>query len=52
MIQVNPNKPIHYTIMHAHVVVTHVTFYDILIGGMVLYPLRVTIKIWEKTTYY
>jgi hypothetical protein len=52
MIQINPNKLIDYTIMHARVVVTHVSFYDILIGGMVLYPLRLTIIFWEETKYY
>jgi hypothetical protein len=52
MIQINPNKLIDYTIMHAQVMVTHVSFYDILIGGMVLYPLRVTIIFWEENTYY
>jgi hypothetical protein len=33
-------------------VVTHVTSYDVLIGQVMLYPLRVTIDFWGKTTYY
>jgi hypothetical protein len=32
--------------------VLHATSYDVLVGGVVLYPLRVTIDFWEETTYY
>jgi len=32
--------------------VTHVTSYDVLVGGVVLYPLRVTIDFWEEIAYY
>ncbi len=31
---------------------THVTSYDVLVGGVVLYPLGVTIDFGEETTYY
>jgi hypothetical protein len=37
VIQVNINKPTNYTTMWAQVVVTHVTSYDVLVGGVVLY---------------
>ncbi len=50
MIKVNPNKPIDYTIMQARTMVTHATSYDVLVGGVVLYPLGVTIDLWEETT--
>jgi len=36
----------------ARAVVTHATFNDVLVGGVVLYPLGVTIDFWEETTYY
>ncbi len=39
VIYVNPNKPTNYTTMRAQVVVTHVTSYDVLVGGVVLFPL-------------
>jgi hypothetical protein len=52
VIQINDNKPINYTIVWAQVVVTHVTSYDVLVGGVVLHPLGVTIDFWEETTYY
>jgi len=52
VIQVNPNKPIDYIIVQARVVLTHVTSFDVLVGGVVLYPLRVTIDFWEETAYY
>jgi hypothetical protein len=32
--------------------VTHVTSYDVLVGGAVLYPLGVTIDFWEEIAYY
>ncbi len=32
--------------------VTHATSYDVLVGGVVLYPLGVTIGFWEETMYY
>jgi hypothetical protein len=43
VVHVNPNKPTNYTTMRAQIVVMHVTSYDVLVGGVVLYPLRVTI---------
>jgi hypothetical protein len=30
----------------------HTTFYDILIGGVVLYPLGITLEFWEEITHY
>jgi hypothetical protein len=30
----------------------HATSYDVLVGGVVLYPLGLTIDFWEETTYY
>jgi hypothetical protein len=30
----------------------HVTSYDILIGGMVLYPLDITLDFWEEIAHY
>jgi hypothetical protein len=38
--------------MWAQVVVTHVISYAVLIGGVVLYPLKVTIDFWEEIVYY
>ncbi len=32
--------------------VTHVTSYDVLVEGLVLYPLGITIDFWEETAYY
>jgi hypothetical protein len=52
VIEINPNKPIDYTIVWAQVVVTHVTSYDVLVKGVVLYPLQVAIDFQEETTYY
>jgi len=48
MIQVNPNKPTNFITMRAQIVVTHVMSYDVFIGGVVLYPLGVTINFWEE----
>jgi hypothetical protein len=44
VIQVNPNKLVNYIIMQPWVVVSC----DILVGGMVLYPLGVTIVFGMK----
>jgi hypothetical protein len=52
VIQVNINKPTNYTIMWAQVVITHVRSYHVLVGGVVLYPLGVTIDFWEEIAYY
>jgi len=30
----------------------HVTSYDTLIGGMILYPLDITLDFWEEITHY
>jgi hypothetical protein len=38
--------------MWAQVVVTHATSYNVLVGNVVLYPLGVTIDMWEEITYY
>jgi hypothetical protein len=38
--------------MGGQVVVMHVTSCDMLVGGVVLYPIGVTIDFWEETTYY
>jgi hypothetical protein len=32
--------------------VMHATPCDILVGGMVLYPLCITLDLWEETTHY
>ncbi len=52
VIKFNPNKSTYYTTLRAWAEVTHVTFYDVLVRGVVLYPLGVTIDFWEETTYY
>jgi hypothetical protein len=52
VIQGNLNKPTNYTTMQAWAVVTHVTSYDVLVEGLVLYPLGITIDFWEETAYY
>ncbi len=46
------NKATNYTIMWAQVVVMHVTSYDVLVGGVMLYPIRIIVDFWEETTYY
>jgi hypothetical protein len=33
-------------------VVMHATSYDVLVGGVVLYPLGVAIEFWEEVAYY
>ncbi len=38
--------------MPTRAMVIHVTSYDVLVGGVVLYPIGVTIDFWEETTYY
>jgi hypothetical protein len=38
--------------MWAQAMVMHVTSYDVLVGGVVLYPLGVTIHFWKETAYY
>jgi hypothetical protein len=37
VIQINPTKPIDYTMMQAHEIVTHATSYDVLVRSVVLY---------------
>ncbi len=51
-IQININKPTNYIIVWAQVVITHVTSYYALVGGVVLYPLGVTIDFREEIAYY
>ncbi len=51
VIRFNSNKPTYYAIMHAWTMVTHVTSYNILVGGAILYPLRITLNFCEETTY-
>jgi len=48
VIQVNPNKPINYNIMQAQVVVTHATSYDVLVGGVLLYPQGLPLNFGRK----
>ncbi len=48
VIQVNPNKLAHYIIMQVEVMVMHAMSYNVLVGGVVLYPLGVTIDFWKK----
>ncbi len=43
VIQVNPNKLANYNIVWPRIVVSC----DVLVGGVVLYPLGVTIDFWE-----
>jgi hypothetical protein len=38
--------------VHAKVVVTQVTSYDVIIGGVILYPLGITLDFWEEIIYY
>jgi hypothetical protein len=38
--------------MWAQATITHTMFDDVLIGGAVLYPLKVIIDFWGETTYY
>jgi len=41
--------------MWAHVIITHVTSYDhrdVLVKGVVLYPMEVTLDFWSETTHY
>lgn len=52
VIQFNSNRPTYYAIVHAQTMVTHVTSYDILVGGAILYPLRIMLIFCEETTYY
>jgi hypothetical protein len=35
--------------MWARIVVMHVTSFDVLVGGVVLYCLGVTVDLWEET---
>ncbi len=48
VIQVNPHRLFNYTTMWAWTMAMHATSYDILIGGMVLYPLGITLDFWEE----
>jgi hypothetical protein len=52
VIQFNSNKPTYYAIMHAQTMVMHVTSYDILVGGAILYCLKIKLDFCEETTYY
>jgi hypothetical protein len=52
VILVNPTKLVDYAIIRVHTMVTHATSHDVLVGGVVLYPLKFTLDYWEKTTYY
>jgi hypothetical protein len=46
VIQINLNKLTNYTTMWAWMMVTHGMSYDILIIGVVLYPVRVILDFW------
>jgi hypothetical protein len=48
VIHVNFNKPTYYINVQTQGVVTHVTSYYVLVGGVVLYPLGVTIDFSEE----
>jgi hypothetical protein len=53
VIQLNPIGPANYTTIHAKVVVTQVTSYDVLVGGQFSIPWdRVTLDFWDEITYY
>jgi hypothetical protein len=46
-------QPIDYITMRAQVVgLTHATSNDVLVGGVVLYPLGIIIDFSKETTYY
>jgi hypothetical protein len=32
--------------------VTHVLSYDVLVGGVMLYRLKIILDLWEKTIHY
>ncbi len=49
---IHPTKPMKYITIRAQIVVTHVTSYDLLIKGAILYPLGVTIDFLKEITYY
>jgi hypothetical protein len=38
--------------MWAPIMVKHATFYNVLLGGMILYFIKVTLDLWEEITYY
>jgi len=38
--------------MWPQTIIIHVTSYDILVGGVILYPLKVTIDFLNEITYY
>jgi hypothetical protein len=48
----HPTKPMKYITIQAQIVVTHVTSYDLLSRGAILYPLGVTIDLSKEITYY
>jgi hypothetical protein len=52
VIQNNLVKPVDYTTIYVKVVVTQATSYDVLVKGVVLYPLGVTLDFWEEISYY
>jgi hypothetical protein len=45
-------RRVDYITVHAKAVVMQATSYDVLVGGVVLYPLGITLDFWEKTIYY
>lgn len=50
VIQIKPKNLTKYTILSAQFMAMHATYYNTLVGKVVLYPIEVTY--WEKTSYY
>jgi hypothetical protein len=52
VIQIKPKNLTKYTILWAQFMVMHATYYNTLVGKMVLYPIEVILDFWEETSYY
>jgi hypothetical protein len=52
VIQIKPQKLTKYTIVWAQFMVMHATYYNTLVGKVVLYHVEVTLDFWEEASYY
>jgi hypothetical protein len=48
--KLNPNHPTNKSTIQVQVVVTNVLSYDVLVWGVMLYPMGFVLNFWEETT--
>jgi hypothetical protein len=50
LVKLNPKHPTNQSTIQVQVVVTNALFYDVLVWGVMLYPMGFVLNFWEETT--